>query len=398
MKNNEIKQKIIEKRHRICYKITAGLVRPFFKIFYHYNFTKPVTLPYPSIILANHATDYDPLLLTTLIKNQFYFLASENCFRKGFKSKFYVWAYDPISKIKGASDTLAVMKTIRYLKNGKSVCIFPEGGRTFNGKTCEINIATGKLVKISGATLVTARLDGGYFTIPRWGFGRRKGKWSGKIVNIYSPDKLKTMSAQEITDLVSKDLYIDAYSEQIKNPVKYKGKNLAYGMECGVCVCPSCKTIGNIKTEGNSVFCTNCGLKTNHNEYYFFDNDFPFKTFGEWDSWQDDFYKNYVNNFSSTDEPLVFDENVSLKTINSNHEENIIGTGKFSLYKDRFVFEPSSKEKIEFLISKIPDSSVFSRTNFNFTDDEGLHYELFCDRIINVRKYNSLWKLLREQQ
>ena len=425
MKNTEIKQKIIEtrteRRLNTCYRIVSTLSRPVFTLFYHFDFAKQVTLPKPAIILANHTTDYDPLLLAGLIKNQFYFLASENCFRKGNLSKFLVWGFAPISKIKGASDTLAVMKTIRYLKEGKSVCIFPEGGRTFNGRTFPIEAATGKLVKISGASLVTARIEGGYLTLPRWGFGRRKGGkggWSGQIVNIYSPEELKKMSTQEITDLISKDIYFDAYEKQSKKPIRYRGKDLAYGMECGVCVCPSCKTIGSIKSKGNSVFCTNCGLSTDLDEYGFFTNKaFPFKHYGEWDEWQESFYKDYVAKFKETkkaegtcEKPLVFDDGVSLRTINAEHEEKLMGTGRFSLYLDRFVFEPeaglapegegSHRQKLELPISRIPDSSVFSRTNFNFTDDEGLHYELYTnglinDRLLNVRKYNSLWKLLR---
>lgn len=453
MEKDEIKQKIInrrtERRLNTCYKIVSTLVRPAFKLFYHFDFEKPVTLPKPAIILANHTTDYDPLLLAGLIKNQFYFLASENCFRKGNFSKLLVWGFAPISKIKGASDTLAVMKTIRYLKEGKSVCIFPEGGRTFNGKTLPVEAATGKLVKISGASLVTARIEGGYLTLPRWGFGRRKGGkggWSGKIVNIYSPEKLKAMSQQEITDLISKDIYFDAYEKQAQKPIRYRGKDLAYGMECGVCVCPACKTIGSIKSKGNSVFCTSCGLSTELDEYGFFTNKaFPFKHYGEWDAWQESFYKDYVAGFAGTSEsndeagfagaelddgikaggaelnggtkaadtcekPLVYDDGVSLRTINADHEEKLLGRGRFSLYLDRFVFEPDASlsleagvsdcQKLELPISRIPDSSVFSRTNFNFTDDEGLHYELYTDhlindRLLNVRKYNSIWKILR---
>lgn len=413
MENKEIKQKIIEtrteRRLNICYRIVSTLARPVFTLFYHFSFAKQVTLPKPAIILANHTTDYDPLLLAGLIKNQFYFLASENCFRKGNLSKFLVWGFAPISKIKGASDTLAVMKTIRYLKEGKSVCIFPEGGRTFNGRTFPVEVATGKLVKISGASLVTARIEGGYLTLPRWGFGRRKGGkggWSGQIVNIYSPEELKKMSPQEVTDLISRDIYFDAYEKQAQKPIRYRGKDLAYGMECGVCVCPACKTIGSIKSKGNSVFCTSCGIRTDLDEYGFFTNkDFPVKHYGEWDTWQEQFYKDYVEGFddcknSTGEKPLVFDDDVSLRTINSEHETKELGTGRFSLYKDRFVFEPATGGKLELPVNRIPDSSVFSRTNFNFTDDEGLHYELYTDhlindRLLNVRKYHSIWKILR---
>lgn len=397
MKKTEKKQNVIPFRYKFWWRIITSILRPFLKLFKNYSFSKPIWLPEPCIILANHTTDWDGPLLTTTFYNQTYFIASENCFRKGFKSKLLTYFFGLISKIKGASDTLAVMKAIRALKEGKNVCIFPEGGRSFNGITDPINVAIGKLVKISGAHLVDIRLSGGYMRIPRWGFGERKGPWSGKIVNIYSPEQLKEMSAQEITDCISKDLYENAYETQAKNPVKFKGKNLAVGMECAICVCPECKSIGNIKTKENTVYCEKCNTTATIDEYAYFNEGFRFHTVTEWDLWQEEFYKEYVNKITDNQTVLFQDANVSLKTFNAEHETTILGNGTFALYKDRFSFTPDGKEPIELSISKIPDTSVFSRSNFNFTDDDGIHYELYADRIFNVRKYNSCWKLLRAE-
>jgi len=397
MKNTSKNSKKVPFRYRFFWKAVTSTMRIYLRLFMNYRYSKPVRLPEPSIILANHNTDWDALLLASTFKNQTYFIASENCFRKGFKSKVLSYTFGLISKIKGASDTVAVMKAIRALKEGKNVCIFPEGGRSFNGITNPINIATGKLVKISGASLVDIRLQGGYMKIPRWGFGTRKGPWRGDIINIYSPDQLKAMSAQEITDCISKDLYENAYETQAKNPAKYKGKNLAVGMECAVTVCPECKTIGNIKTRKNTVYCDHCHTSATINEYAYFDDSFKFHTVTEWDLWQEDFYKDYVAKFNDETTPLFFDEDVYLKTFNSNHETTELGKGRFSLYKDSFRFKPEGKDEVSILISNIPDTSVFSRSNFNFTDTNGTHYELYADRVFNVRKYLSCWKILRPE-
>lgn len=397
MEKTEKKQNVIPFRYKFWWKVVTGTMRPVLKIFKNYTFSKPIKLPEPSIILANHATDWDALLLTACFYNQAYFIASENCFRKGIKSRILNHCFGLISKIKGASDTLAVMKAIRSLKEGKNVIIFPEGGRTFNGITDPINVATGKLVKVSGAHLVDIRISGGYMRIPRWGFDERKGPWSGKIVNIYTPEQLKQMSAQEITDCISKDLYENAYETQAIKPVKFRGKNLAVGMECAICVCPECKSIGNIKTKENTVYCEKCNTSTTIDEYAYFSEGFKFHTVTEWDLWQEDFYKNYIDNCKDNNTVLLSDENVCLKTFNADHETTLLGTGTFSLYKDRFSFTPEGKEPIDLPISKIPDTSVFSRSNFNFTNEDGIHYELYADRLFNVRKYFSCWKMLRAQ-
>ncbi len=399
MKKFEIKQKIIKFRHDVIYQLTRQLCKPYFKMI-HYSYDKPRKIQGPFICLANHNTDLDSVLVAVSIKTQMYFIASENCFRKGFKSKLLSWAYGPISKIKGASDTLAVMKAIRYLKEGKNICIFPEGGRSFNGITTPVQVATGKLVKISGANLVTYKIQGGYMKIPRWGFGMRKGSWNGNFVNIYSSEQLKDMSPAQITDLINKDLYENAYETQNIKKIKYSIKNQAVGLECAVCVCPKCKTIGQIASEGNKVFCKSCGLSTTMDDYEYFDKEFPFHTVAEWDLWQEKFYGEYISSsikFPSSSAPLLFDENVQLRTFDSNHNTVELGKGIFSLTNNSFVFKVEGKEDLILPIKDLPDASVFSRSNFNFTNNSnGLHYELYADHLFNVRKYLSGWKYLRE--
>jgi len=397
MKKNTNKELLREKRLSLTYRFFVSILRIIFRSFYKYKCSKPVDIKNPVIVLANHVSDYDAILTAYAFKRQMYFIASENCFRKGLKSKFLSWAFAPISKIKGASDTLAVMKAVRFLKEGKNICIFPEGGRTFNGRTVAVQLATGKLVKISGASLATFKISGGYLKIPRWGFERRKGPWSGKIMGIYSSEELKAMSPKEITDIINRDLYEDAYENQEASPKKYKGKNLALGMECALCVCPKCKSIGSIKSEGDKVFCKECGLSTKVDEYGFFSSDFPFKNLALWDDWQEDFYKDYINQIKDKDTAIFYDENVNLQTFDSNHQTTVLGNGRFTIYKDRFSFKTKEKEII-LPIEKLPDCSVFSRSNLNFTDNEGLHYELYADRLINVRKYHSAWSILRKQE
>ena len=390
------KQNFHQIRYNIVYTLTRFIAKPYLKTL-NYSWDKPKHFPKPTIVLSNHNSDFDPILVSLCFKDQMFFVASENCFRKGTLSKFFVWGYNPVSKIKGASDTLAVMKAIRLLKQGKNICIFPEGGRSFTGITNEVKVATGKLVKISGAILVTFKIQGAYLKIPRWGFTRRKGSWNGKFMNFYSSDQLKNMTPEEITKKINEDLYENAYETQAASPVKYSGKDLALGMECAVCVCPSCKTIGNIKTSGNEVFCTKCNLRGTIDETTFFDNKFPFHTVADWDLWQENFYKDLILSTKEDDKTLFSDDNVYLRTFDSEHNTTELGKGTFAFTKNSFTFTPSGSNQIVLPISDIPDASVFSRSNFNFTNNKnGLHYELYSDHLLNVRKYLSGWNIMRE--
>lgn len=393
--NKKAAEKDHYKRHVLIFRTFTILSRPFFRILYGLKCPPRRRINGPYVVVSNHVTNLDPWLLATGFKNQMYFIASEQFYRRGFKSKILHWAFEPISKIKGASDKLTVMKSIRRLRENKNICVFPEGNRTFNGVTGKTELATGKFIKVGNAGLVTCRIEGGYMTFPRWGFGMRRGKMSAKIVNVYSREQIKNMSPEEITAVINRDIYVNAYEQQDKEHFRYKGKNLAYGMECACCVCPSCRTINSIKTEGNKIFCTSCNTSTELDEYGYFGENFPMRTVLDWDNWQENFYKEYVDSIKDNDTPLFQDSDVNLRTVTADHETKILGSGSFVMFKNRFELR-SKEQTLTFPISNVPDTSVYGKTNFDFSDSEGIHYELFTDKIINVRKYLSCWKIIRE--
>lgn len=382
------------KRHVRIWKFLQRAGYPFFKRIYGYSCNLAPELKAPYLVLANHNADLDPAFVGFSFPQQMYLVASEHVYRRGFASKILKWAFEPIAKIKGSSDTLTVMKMIRYLRSGKNVCMFPEGNRSFNGVTGQINDATGKLVKTSAATLVTYKLTGGFFTTPRWGFGIRKGKFHGEVVNVYSPEQLKEMTPAEITEVIRKDLYEDAYKTQEELQISYKGKNRALGFESSYCVCPDCKEVGTIATKGNSVFCKKCGKSTEIDEKGYFNPDFNFHTIYEWDCWQEEFYKNFVEVQKGE---YFSDSNIVMRLVTADHAEVIVGTGTLSMNAEKFTFTYNGSSK-EILISQIPDMSIYGKCGLMFTDSEGTHYELLPagkKELYNARKYLSCWNIIR---
>lgn len=397
--NNVAEEKVAKRayrRHVRIWKFLKHAAYPFFKMIFGYSCEQAPKLKAPYLVLANHNADLDPAFVGFSFPQQMYLVASEHVYRRGIASKILKWAFEPIAKIKGSSDTLTVMKMIRYLRSGKNVCLFPEGNRSFNGKTGQINDATGKLVKTSAATLVTYKLTGGFFTTPRWGFGIRKGKFSGKVVNVYSPEQLKAMTPSEITEAIRRDLYEDAYETQQKNPVLFKGKNRARGIEYAYCVCPECKTIGTICSKGNEVFCNKCGRKSVYGNDGYFTGDFKFKTVYEWDCLQEEYFKIFAEN---TNGEFFKDSNITMRTVTADHGEVIVGSGELSMSDKAICFSYDGCTK-EIPISQIPDMSIYGKCGLMFTDGDGVHYELLSEykkSFYNARKYLSCWNYLRKK-
>lgn len=387
------------KRHQIFWKIIRFIAPSVLKPLYKYSYELAPKLEPPYLVFSNHNGDLDPALVGLSFPQQMYFVASEHVYRAGFASKILRFVFEPIAKRKGTADAVTVMKSIRALREGKNVCIFPEGQKSFNGITGGINIATGKLVKASKASLVTYKLEGGYFTTPRWGKGIRKGKMHGSIVNIYNKEDLEKLSPEEITDLVKKDLYEDAYQKQSQNPIAYKGKNLAEGIEHALCICPECKQIDTLFSKKNSVFCKNCNFTTSIDIYGYFDENCKFKTVLQWDEFQQEELKKLIQEKSSEKSEFIFsDDEVTLKTVKAEHQEEIIGTGKFSMFTDKFIFNSVKDEKeisLEIPQKNIVDISMYGKQALVFSDNNGNYYELTSKNIINVRKYIFCFKYLK---
>ena len=387
------------RRHKRFWNIIRPIAIPILKSIYKFSCEVYPDLKGPYLVLANHNTDLDPGLVALSFPQQMYFVASEHVYRAGFASKVLRYVFEPIAKRKGTSDTVTVMKSIRALREGKNVCLFPEGQKSFNGRTGEIHLATGKLVKASKASLITYKLEGGYFTTPRWGYGIRKGKMHGSIVNIYDPETLEKLSAEEITDIIIKDLYEDAYEKQKENPIAYKGKNLAKGLEHSICVCQSCKKIDTLSSIKDKVFCNECGFSTTLDKYGYFAENSKFKTVAEWDDFQQEELKKFVEDKKSSNQTFLFENTDStLKSVKADHQEENLGTGTFSMFTDKFVFETIQDGKentIELLHKDIVDISMYGKQGLVFSDNQGNYYDLTSDKVRNVRKFIFCFKYLK---
>ena len=73
----------------------------------------------PMFILCNHNADLDPFFVGLASPfRHMYFVASEHLFRRGFGSRFMMWAAGPIARMKGSTDGSAAMSVLRNLKEG----------------------------------------------------------------------------------------------------------------------------------------------------------------------------------------------------------------------------------------------------------------------------------------
>ena len=373
------------KRHKTVWAVVWRLLKPY--ICRRFNLdAKEANPPGPCIVIPNHVSNWDPLLVAmSFPKKQMYFVASEHLFRLGFVSRLITYFLAPIPRRKASMGSDTVMAVLRHVRAGHSICIFAEGEATWNGVSNPVFSATGKMVKNSGASLVTYKLEGGYLSDPRWGKKTRRGRTRGYVMRVYSPEELKELTPQQVNDIINRDLYEDAWERQRFEKRNFKGKDLAVGMERGLFLCPKCRKIGRLHSEGDRVHC-DCGFSLRYTEKGFFEPNQPFEHFGQWDAWQHEALKN--GDFVHNGEELFHDNAVKLTKVEAEHQERLIGQGRLSMTAETLDFENQS-----FPLADISHMDMVNTHRLLFKRDQD-YFELEAVNGNCMRKYLAVWKNL----
>ncbi len=318
----------MKKRYQVYWTLLRPLAALFVKITMKYTYEKAKDLPEQYMVLSNHATDFDPILVGASFSKQMYFIASEHIARSKVGYFFLKHLFAPIIRYKGAPATMAIMEAMRLMKKGANVCMFAEGVRTWDGRTCAIAPSTAKLIKSMKCGLVTYKLTGGYFTSPMWsGTTIRRGKLHGAVTKVYTKEQLAEMSVDEIYQAITADLFEDAYERQLAKPVAYKGKNRAKGLENLMFICPSCGKKDVMESVGNQVHCKSCDARYTYNEYGML-QDAPFKTLREFADWEKEEIRKDIKN------KVMYTANSgTIKSI-KNHVETPVAEGKISISEE----------------------------------------------------------------
>ena len=366
---------VLKKRHKFYYAILRPLVIAFLKIRFGYTYEVAGDLPDNYIVLSNHATDYDMLFVGASFKRQMYFVGSEHIARWKTLYKLIRYAFDPIMRSKGSLAAGTALDVVRKAKRGGNVCLFAEGVRTWDGVTCPILPSTGKLIKSAGCGLVTYKIVGGYFASPMWGgAGVRRGKVHGAPVRVFTKEQVGQMSATEIYEVIVADLYEDAYARQLKEPCRYRGKNLAQRMENLLFVCPECQGRDTFCSQGDEVTCGACGLSFRYDAYGTLGGA-PFGTVKEFSDWQ----KQEV--VADVRTGAVYTAADATLSVVQNHREERITNGPASISPQAL----TCGETV-FSLTDISDLAMHGQRALVFTA-RGSYYELIPSQEANALKF-----------
>lgn len=364
-------------KHKIIYSVLRPVIAAV--LFFKFKYRKEMAndLPENYIVVANHLTNWDSLFVAAAFRRQMYFVASEHIARQSWYP-IVRSLVQPIIRRKGTKAVSTVKEVLQITRKGGNVAIFPEGDRAWDGLTCPIMPATGKMVKSAKCGLVTYKIEGGYFLNPRWSMTMRKGFVTGKFIKAYTKEEIAKLSPDEINELIARDLYEDAYETQAKAPTTYKGERMAEGMENLLFVCPECGKRDSFRSCEDTVTCQECAHSFKYTEYGMLEGT-KFDTIRDFSLWQ----KGIVLEDAAKD--AVYTAETGQLVQIENHIETAVTEGKITLSREKFTCG-----ELEFPMDDIEELAIHSRSCIVFTYNKQ-YYELRSPERINVYKLTLLY-------
>lgn len=328
------------------------------------------------IILSNHQTDMDGILLGLLTPRNYYGLTSDSFFSKGWQAKMFIHQFGIIAKKKGVVDIASNMKMMRCVKEGGSLLIYPEGNRTYAEFQFPFTEGFGKFVRHFNLPVAIFNVHGGTGCYPRFGGEKRKGPHYTCLKRIIKPEEYSNWSDEKFEQVMKDELRVfDSESGCL-----YKSDKKAEYLERMFFVCPKCGAVQTLSSKGDHFKCSNCGLDVEYTEDLHLkseDPEFKYNKLVDWYNYQ----IRFVRDYKLTDEVIFKDQNVTLFISNVGKKRKAIFKGELSMYKDKLVFGD-----LVINVEDIEIASPISGTKFNFTTSDQ-NYLVVGDERFNPLKY-----------
>jgi 1-acyl-sn-glycerol-3-phosphate acyltransferase len=341
----------------------------------------------PYLVLANHPGFWDPFILSVFVKDPIHFVTSDEYFRNPLL-RILLSLVGAIPKSKFISDSETVKGIFQIIKNNGVIGIFPEGGRTWDGRTAPLLFPTSKLIKKLGVPVVTARFRGGFLSSPRWAKYKRRGEITVEYSIALSSEKIKEIDAKEIHSIITSKLAHDEYQYQEGAKIRFKGRKLAENLELFLFTCPCCKSLDTLSSSGSVISCA-CGFRACINEYGFFEGgpeNFLFKTPLEWNDWQQENLRNILYSHSGKGS-LISNENVVFKSGGRLAPFRNAKRGNLMLYMDSLVFTGLDSGTVKCDLEGISGLNVQYNDMFEFYYQKELYRFSFYGRKMSAFKW-----------
>jgi 1-acyl-sn-glycerol-3-phosphate acyltransferase len=183
----------------ICWSIAFLFFRP--RVFHRERFPRTGGF----LLLANHQSYLDPPLVGMIVPRQINYLARETL----FKNKLFAWLIRSLDAIPIDREGLGISglkETLRRLKRGEVVLLFPEGTRSPDGEMQPLKPGFSALVDRADVPIVPVGLDGPHEAYPRGAKFPRPAKIAMVVGEPIPASTAREMDDRDLVALVAQKL------------------------------------------------------------------------------------------------------------------------------------------------------------------------------------------------
>lgn len=298
------------------------------------------TINEPYLLLCNHYGRYDPFIISSFFKKKPNFISSDAILRDPVIGRLFKGlGAMPIKK--GMRDSFIIREIVKVVKSGGAIALFPEGGRTWGGKTMDIDPSVAKLIRLLKVPVVTAKMKGAYLIDPRWATTMRRSKMSIDIEMLFTKEEIGNISENEIMDQLLGKISHDDVAWQQQKKIVIRSNKRAEQIEKIFFLCPDCHSYDGFVAKTNNFNCLQCKVEYTMDKYGFLS-----KTSGEaarfdntrdWLDWQNREFVEFIRRAyeQGLDEPLFMAHEISIGSARGYDRISAMGVGKIEFYVDR---------------------------------------------------------------
>lgn len=185
--------------HHCWYELCRMVVYLFAMVVYRARHTGMQNIPAegPVLMVSNHQSHLDPPLVGCGCRRQMSFLARDTLFLSPVFAKL-ISSVNAIPIDREGGGLAGIKETLRRLKRGEMVLVFPEGTRTLDGEIRRFRPGFTTLAVRSKAAIVPAAIEGAFRAWPKSHKFPRLGVIHVHYGEPILPDQVQAMDEKEL--------------------------------------------------------------------------------------------------------------------------------------------------------------------------------------------------------
>lgn len=211
------------------------------------------------VVIANHECALDFVNLIGLTLRRMTFVLSLSFYSTlPFKKIFD--RLGVITKQQFQTELRDILRMKAVAAAGAPLVLYPAGLMCEDGVSTPVPRGTWSLFRMLDVDVYMARTTGTYHVMPKWSKKLRPGRTYMDVYRLFSREELHSLSDDEIRRRTDEALAFDAYEDQEKLKIAYRGCDNVEGLEHVVYQCPVCGRKYTIRAAGNTLSCDSCGF------------------------------------------------------------------------------------------------------------------------------------------